>query len=123
MAHAEIVDSKQKSPWDAVQHRSSCCCRNTISGGKGLWIGKGSLKARSVGDEVLGGDVPWLSDSFMAFFWGPGQQLLWYLRSPGSVLLCGDSSSLLLQQLGSGLQKEYCISFGNSAKKERKFII
>jgi len=28
-----------------------------------------------------------------------------------------------LQQLGSGLQKEYCISSGNSAKKERKSII
>lgn len=86
-------------------------------------MGRESLKARSVGGEALGGDMPWLSDSFVAFFWGPGQQLPWYLRSPGSVVLCGDSSSLLLQQLGSGLQMEYYISFGNSAKKGRKFII
>lgn len=74
-------------------------------------------RAASVGGEALGGDVSWLSDSFIAFFWGPGQQLPWYLRSPGSVVLCGDSSSLLLQQLGSGLQKEYYISFVTLPRK------
>lgn len=83
------------------------------------------MRAKTVGGEALGGDVLslWLSDSFVAFFWGPGQQLPWWLRSPGLAVLQGDSPSLLLQQLGSGLQKEYYISFGNSAKKERKSII
>lgn len=65
----------------------------------------------------------WAILSFVAFFWGPGQQLPWWLRSPGSVVLWGDSPSLSLQQLESGLQKEYYVSFGNSAKKERKSII